>query len=225
MLRKAVLLVVVFVITFMMASSSFARMLSSEINSGVDLEELRISQRVEARSSYFKPNKNIDSGGELVKAIRQAEKREKEEKEKAQKLAAKKQKQETANKQSKSNINSRRVNSEESPKNKSEVSSQPSKNNSNKSSAKPKPKSSISEQQKAQNLLTYYIKKYPILKGVSIYIKDCPNNWQGCAYYTKGVILIDPDHTSPLETIIAHEINHIIDYRTDGKIDNNDYHE
>lgn len=81
------------------------------------------------------------------------------------------------------------------------------------------------EQKRAEQILAYYISKYPILKGVKIYVRDCPNNWQGCAYYTKGVILIDPDHTAPLEKIIAHEVKHILDWRTDGVIDNNDYHE
>lgn len=80
------------------------------------------------------------------------------------------------------------------------------------------------EQKKAEKILAAYIAKYPILKGVKIYIKDCPNNWQGCAYYTKGIILIDPDHTAPLEKIIAHEIKHILDWRTDRDIDYNDYH-
>lgn len=80
------------------------------------------------------------------------------------------------------------------------------------------------KEQQARAILNQFISKYPILKGTQIYVRDCPNNWQGCAYYTKGVILIDPDHTAPLYTIIAHEVNHIIDYRTDGKIDYNDYH-
>lgn len=80
------------------------------------------------------------------------------------------------------------------------------------------------KERQARVILNKFISKYPILKGTQIYVRDCPNNWQGCAYYTKGVILIDPDHTAPLYTIIAHEVNHIIDYRTDGKIDYNDYH-
>ncbi len=80
------------------------------------------------------------------------------------------------------------------------------------------------KEKQARSILNKFILKYPILKGTQIYVRECPNNWQGCAYYTKGVILIDPDHTASLYTIIAHEVNHIIDYRTDGKIDYNDYH-
>lgn len=81
------------------------------------------------------------------------------------------------------------------------------------------------EQRRAEQILSYYIKKYPILAGVKIYVRDCPNNWEGCAYYTKGIILVDPDHKHTLEEIIAHEVRHIIDWREDNKIDYNDYHE
>ncbi len=81
-----------------------------------------------------------------------------------------------------------------------------------------------SEQARARRILAKYIARYPILKGTQIYVRQCPYNWQGCAYYKKGVILIDPDHTAPLEKIIAHEVRHIIDWREDHKIDYNDYH-
>jgi hypothetical protein len=80
------------------------------------------------------------------------------------------------------------------------------------------------EQKRAEEILAYYISRYPILQGVRIYVRDCPNNWEGCAYYTKGIILVDPDHRHSLEEIIAHEVKHIIDWREDGKIDYNDYH-
>lgn len=81
------------------------------------------------------------------------------------------------------------------------------------------------KQAQAEEILAKHIMKNPLLQGVVIYVRDCPNNWQGCAYYTKGVILVDPDHTAPLATIIAHEVEHIIDWRSDGKIDHNDYYE
>lgn len=85
-------------------------------------------------------------------------------------------------------------------------------------------RSSTSELSRARRILARYIARYPILRGVQVYIRDCPNNWQGCAYYKQGVILIDPDHTAPLESIIAHEVQHILDWRSDHDIDNNDYH-
>lgn len=84
--------------------------------------------------------------------------------------------------------------------------------------------STVSEAALAQSILAGYISRYPILRGVQVYIRDCPNNWQGCAYYRQGIILIDPDHTAPLSSIIAHEVQHILDYRQDNDIDNNDYH-
>lgn len=84
-------------------------------------------------------------------------------------------------------------------------------------------RSSTSEQALARRILARYIARYPILRGVQVYIRDCPNNWQGCAYYKQGIILVDPDHTAPLEKIIAHEVQHIIDWRQDSDIDNNDY--
>ncbi len=84
-------------------------------------------------------------------------------------------------------------------------------------------RSSVSEQALARNILARYIARYPILKGVQVYVRECPNNWQGCAYYKQGIILVDPDHTAPLERIIAHEVQHIIDWRQDNDIDNNDY--
>jgi hypothetical protein len=85
-------------------------------------------------------------------------------------------------------------------------------------------RSSTSEQALARRILARYIARYPILRGVQVYIRECPNNWQGCAYYKQGIILIDPDHTASLERIIAHEVQHIIDWRQDHDIDNNDYH-
>ncbi len=77
----------------------------------------------------------------------------------------------------------------------------------------------------AQQILAYQIVRNPILQGAKVYIQDCPNNWQGCAFYESGIIWIDPNHEASLEKIILHECNHIIDWRQDGDIDYNDYHE
>lgn len=74
----------------------------------------------------------------------------------------------------------------------------------------------------AQQILDKQIIKNPILKGTTIFIRDCPNNWQGCAFYELGIIWIDPDHRAPLEEIVIHECNHIIDWREDGDIDYDD---
>jgi hypothetical protein len=82
-----------------------------------------------------------------------------------------------------------------------------------------------SEQARAEQILASLIAKNPILQGTTVYVRDCPHNWQGCTYYESAVIWIDPDHAAPLEKIMVHECNHIIDWRSDGDIDNNDYHE
>lgn len=81
-----------------------------------------------------------------------------------------------------------------------------------------------SELGRAQQILDFQILKNPILQGTKIYIQNCPNNWQGCAFYELGVIWIDPDHKQPLKEIVVHECNHIIDWRQDGDIDYNDNH-
>ncbi len=82
-----------------------------------------------------------------------------------------------------------------------------------------------SEQAQADQILASLIAINPILQGTTVYVRDCPHNWQGCAYYKSAIIWIDPDHKAPLEKIMVHECNHIIDWRTDGDIDHNDYHE
>ncbi len=79
-----------------------------------------------------------------------------------------------------------------------------------------------SELATAQHILDLQILKHPVLKGSTVFIKDCPNNWQGCAFYELGIIWIDPDHTAPLEEIVIHECNHIRDWREDGDIDYDD---
>ena len=85
--------------------------------------------------------------------------------------------------------------------------------------------SSVDKQAEAQAVLQSLIEKDPILEGSIVVVKECPHNWQGCAYYESGTIWIDPDHTAPLEKIMVHECNHITDWRSDGDIDYNDYHE
>jgi len=70
---------------------------------------------------------------------------------------------------------------------------------------------------RAQALLDEQIAKYPILEGVTVSFGDARGH-QAIAYYTTGRIVISPNHTAPLEKIIAHEVWHIIDWRTNGKI-------
>jgi len=82
-----------------------------------------------------------------------------------------------------------------------------------------------SKQAQAEQILASLVAQNPILQGTTVTVKQCPHNWQGCTYYKSAIIWIDPDHRAPLEKIMVHECNHIIDWRSDGDIDYNDYHE
>jgi hypothetical protein len=82
-----------------------------------------------------------------------------------------------------------------------------------------------SEGTQAEQILHALIAENPLLEGATVQIRECPHNWQGCVYYKSAEIWIDPDHKASLQKILAHECDHIIDWRTDGDIDNNDYHE
>lgn len=94
------------------------------------------------------------------------------------------------------------------------------------SHAKTGPQRSVqSEQARAEQILASLVARNPILQGAKVYVRECPHNWQGCTYYKSAEIWIDPDHRASLEKIIVHECNHIIDWRSDGDIDHNDYHE
>jgi hypothetical protein len=42
------------------------------------------------------------------------------------------------------------------------------------------------------------------------------NGYEACAYYKTGYIVIDPNHTTDLYTLISHEINHILAWRASG---------
>ena len=79
----------------------------------------------------------------------------------------------------------------------------------------PAPTSSLGE---AQAILNRYIAKYPILKGSTVSFGDA-KGYQAICYYKSGRIVISPTHTRSLETIIGHEIWHIIDWRDNGVID------
>lgn len=70
----------------------------------------------------------------------------------------------------------------------------------------------------AQAILNRYIGRYPILKGATVSYGDA-KGYQAVCYYKSGRIVISPTHTRSLETIIGHEIWHIIDWRDNGVID------
>ena len=70
----------------------------------------------------------------------------------------------------------------------------------------------------AQAILRRYIGKYPILSGATVTFGDA-KGYQAICYYQSGRIVISPTHTRSLETILGHEIWHIIDWRDNGVID------
>jgi len=83
----------------------------------------------------------------------------------------------------------------------------------------PRPASSGDSLSRARAILASRIAMYPILKGATVEFGDTKGNPQGICYYKSGRIVINPNHTRSLETIIDHEIWHIIDWRDNGRID------
>lgn len=83
--------------------------------------------------------------------------------------------------------------------------------------AAPAPRAT-SSQADAQAILNRYIARYPILKGATVSFGDA-KGYQAICYYKSGRIVISTTHTRSLETIIGHEIWHIIDWRDNGVID------
>jgi hypothetical protein len=71
----------------------------------------------------------------------------------------------------------------------------------------------------AKSVLASLQAKYRYLDGVTVRIDDTPKNYQAVAYMGRGIIVINPNHTASISTILKHEIWHIIDYRDNGTID------
>ncbi len=65
--------------------------------------------------------------------------------------------------------------------------------------------------------------EYPLLSGVRVRIGSTPRGEEAVAYYARDEILIDSGHTVDVETILEHEIWHIIDWRDNGRIDWGEY--
>jgi hypothetical protein len=65
--------------------------------------------------------------------------------------------------------------------------------------------------------------EYPLLSGITVTIGSTPRGEEAVAYYTRDEILIDSGHKVDVETILAHEIWHIIDWRDNGRIDWGEY--
>ncbi len=65
------------------------------------------------------------------------------------------------------------------------------------------------------------VAQYPILEGTSVSYGDA-QGYEAIAYYRSGTVIVNPNHTYPLYEILYHEAMHIIDWRSDGDIDNDD---
>ncbi|PKQ36876.1 MAG: hypothetical protein CVT59_10325 [Actinobacteria bacterium HGW-Actinobacteria-1] len=65
--------------------------------------------------------------------------------------------------------------------------------------------------------------RYRYLDDVSVTVGSAPEGKEAVAYYTSGRIVIDSAHTVSVETILAHEVWHIIDWRDNGRLDWGEY--
>jgi len=79
----------------------------------------------------------------------------------------------------------------------------------------------VQKSKTAQEILEKYIRMYPILAGSTVEYGDA-RGYQAICYYRVGKIVVSRNHTSDLDAIIRHECLHIVDWRTDGDIDDPD---
>jgi hypothetical protein len=70
----------------------------------------------------------------------------------------------------------------------------------------------------AQADLARYIQTYPLLQGCTVQMGDA-HGYPAITYFTTGLTVISPSHTASIDTIMAHEIWHDIDWRDNGVID------
>lgn len=64
--------------------------------------------------------------------------------------------------------------------------------------------------------------KYRYLDDVTVTLGTTPHGEEAVAYYTEGQIVISRSHSVTIDKILAHEIWHIIDWRSDGQLDWNE---
>jgi hypothetical protein len=83
--------------------------------------------------------------------------------------------------------------------------------------AKPTPEQL--EEARAQAIVDDLATTYRYLDGVTVAVRPTPKDHEAIAYYTDGEIVISPEHTVALGTILAHEIWHVIDWRDNGRLD------
>lgn len=72
---------------------------------------------------------------------------------------------------------------------------------------------------RAEEVLDSLQERYKFLDDVTVTLGPTPGGREAVAYYTRGDIVIDPGHSLPVESIMHHEIWHIIDWRDNGRLD------
>jgi len=87
------------------------------------------------------------------------------------------------------------------------------------SGTRPGPDPAEAEARLATEVLGKHQAEYRLLEGVTVSIGETPRGEQAVAYYTEGRILVSFAHATSLESILAHEVWHIIDWRDNGKLD------
>jgi len=80
-------------------------------------------------------------------------------------------------------------------------------------------KRAIEDTRYAKTALEGLAESYRYLDGVTVSLGTTPKGEEAIAYYTEGEIVISRAHTVSIDTILAHEIWHVIDYRDNGKLD------
>ena len=75
------------------------------------------------------------------------------------------------------------------------------------------------DQRLAEETLKTLQARYQYLDDVTVSMGTTPNDEQAVAYYTEGEIVISSDHVTGIETILAHEVWHVIDWRDNGRLD------
>ena len=77
----------------------------------------------------------------------------------------------------------------------------------------------VDETRRANEVLDGLKARYRYLDDVTVSVGATPNGEQAVAYYTHDRIVISPTHVTSIESILAHEVWHIIDWHDNGRLD------
>lgn len=77
----------------------------------------------------------------------------------------------------------------------------------------------VADARYAQKTLQNLKGAWRYLDGATVEIGQTPPGKQAVAYYQQGRIVISPEHTGSINTILAHEMWHVIDYAQDRSLD------